>query len=74
MVTITKQVFTNIFQTEYFLAVNFAIGYKKNMSYLVILKSPKVEKIGLDHHLKRNTGCKSVYTVGSPTLKVHINK
>ena len=42
MVTITRQVFTNIFQTEHFSAVKFAMGYEKNMSFLVIPKSPKV--------------------------------
>ena len=43
MVTITRQVFTNILQTEHFSAVKFAIGYEKNMS-LVIAKSPKFEE------------------------------
>ena len=50
MVTITRQVFTNIFKTEHFSAVKFAIGYDKNMSYTKISKSFKkkgVEKIGL---------------------------
>ena len=51
MVTITRHVFINIFQTEHFSAVKFAIGYEKNMCFLVIAKSPevwkKVEKIGL---------------------------
>ena len=44
MVTIKKHFFINIFQTEHFLAVNFSMGYEKNMSYLVIAKSPKVWK------------------------------
>ena len=44
MVTITRNVFTNIFQTEHFSAVKFAMGYEKNMSFLVIPKSPKVGK------------------------------
>ena len=52
MVTITRHIFINIFQTGYFLAVKFSMGYEKNTSFLVILtKSPKVwknvEKIGL---------------------------
>ena len=41
MVTITRYVFINIFQTEDFSAVKFAIGYEKYMSFLVIAKSPK---------------------------------
>ena len=50
MVTITRHVY--IFQTEHFSAVKFAMGYEKNMSFLVISKSAKVwkkqvEKIGL---------------------------
>ena len=32
----------NIFQMEHFSAVKFAMGYEKNMSFLRILKSPKV--------------------------------
>ena len=44
MVTITKHIFINILQTEHFSAVKFAMGYKKNMSFLVITKSPKVWK------------------------------
>ena len=51
MVTITRHVFINIFQTEHSLTVKFAMRYEKNMSFLVIVKSPKVskkvEKIGL---------------------------
>ena len=53
MVTITRHVFINIFQTEHLIhcvAVKFSVGYEKNMSFLVIAKSPKVwkkvEKIG----------------------------
>ena len=51
MVTITRHVFINIFQTEHFsAAVKYAMGYEKNMRFLVIVKSPKVwkkvEKIG----------------------------
>ena len=41
MVTITRHVFINILQTEHFLAVKFAMGYEKNMSFFVILKYPK---------------------------------
>ena len=44
MVTITKNIFINIFQMENFSAVKFAIGYEKNMSFLVIPKYAKVEK------------------------------
>ena len=51
IVPITRQVSTNIFQPEHFSAVKFAMGCEKNMSFLVIGKSPKVwkkvEKIGL---------------------------
>ena len=39
MVTITRNVFINIFQTEHFLAVKFSTGYEKNMGYLVIAKA-----------------------------------
>ena len=31
-------------QMEHFLAVKFAMGYEKNMAFLVIAKSPKVWK------------------------------
>ena len=44
IVTITRHVFINIFQTEHFLAVKFSVGYDKNMSFLVITESPKVWK------------------------------
>ena len=44
MVTITRHVFTNIFQTDHFPAVTFSMGYEKNMSFFVIAKSPKVWK------------------------------
>ena len=51
MVTITRHFFTNISQMDHFSAVKFYMGYEKNMSFLVIPKSPKVgekvEKIGL---------------------------
>ena len=52
MVTITRHICINIFQTEHFSDVKFAMGYEKNMSVLVIAISlkvcKKVEKIGLD--------------------------
>ena len=32
-------IFINIFQTEHFPAVKFAMGYEKNKSFLVIAKS-----------------------------------
>ena len=52
MVTITRRLFINIFQTEHFLAVKFPVDYGKNMSFFCdskISKSlkKKVEKIGL---------------------------
>ena len=51
MVTITRHVFTDFFQTKHFLAVKLYMGYEQNISFLVIPKSPKVgkqvEKIGL---------------------------
>ena len=52
MVTITRLVFFNVFQTEHFPAVKFAMGYVKNMNFFLITKSPevwkkKVEKIRL---------------------------
>ena len=49
--TITRHIFINIFQMECFSAVKFGMGHEKNMSFLVIAKSPKVwkkiEKVGL---------------------------
>ena len=39
----TRHIFINIFQTEHFSAVKFAMGYEKNVSFLVIAKSPKFE-------------------------------
>ena len=33
-----------IFKTEHFSAVKLAMGYKKNISFLVIPKSPKFKK------------------------------
>ena len=44
MVTITRHIFINIFQTERFSAVKFSMGYDKNMSFFVIPKLPKVWK------------------------------
>ena len=41
MVTITRHVFINTFQTEHFSAVKFAMGYEKNMSFLVL---PNLQK------------------------------
>ena len=38
MVTITRHIFIDIFQTEHFSAVKFAMGYEKNISFLVIAK------------------------------------
>ena len=42
IVTLTTHIFIHIFQMEHFLAVKFAIGYEKNISFLVMPKSPKV--------------------------------
>ncbi len=42
MVTITSRIFINIFQTVHFPAVKFPRGNKKNRSFLLIPKSPKV--------------------------------
>ena len=51
VIAITRHVLINIFQTEHSLAVKFAMGYEKNINFLVKAKSPKVwknvEKIGL---------------------------
>ena len=51
MVTITRHVFNNIFQTKHLSAVNFVMGYGKIWAFLRYQKSPKVwkkvEKIGL---------------------------
>ena len=46
MVTITGHIVVSIvkFQIEHFSAFKFVMGYEKNMSYLVIAKSPKVWK------------------------------
>ncbi len=41
MVTITSHIFINIFQTVHFSAVKFTKGNVKNMSFLLIPKSPK---------------------------------
>ncbi len=42
MVTITSHIFTDIFRTVHFSAVKFTRGNGKNMSFLLIPKSPKV--------------------------------
>ena len=47
MVTITRHISINFFQREHFSTMKFGTGYEKTMSFLVIPKSPKVEKIGL---------------------------
>ena len=51
MVTITSNLFIDIFQTQHLWAAKFYMGYEKIMRYLVIAKSPKVggkvERIGL---------------------------
>ena len=47
MVTIISHVFINIFQTEQFTTVKFAMGYEKIMSFLLIPKSPKVSFFSL---------------------------
>ena len=39
MVTITRHVFIHFFQMEHFPEVEFAMGYEKNMSFLVELGS-----------------------------------
>ena len=44
MVTATRHIFFNIFQTEHFEGVKFDMGYEKNKSFLEIQKSPKVWK------------------------------
>ncbi len=44
MVTITSHIFINIFQTVHFSAVKFTRGNEKNMSFLLIPKSPTVWK------------------------------
>ena len=44
MVTITRHVFIDFFQTKHFSAVKFYMGYEKNMSFHVIPKYPKVWK------------------------------
>ena len=42
MVTITRHIFNNIFQTENFSAAKFATSYEEKMSFIMIPKSPKV--------------------------------
>ena len=43
MVTITRHIFIHIFQTEHLLAVEFAMGYEKIMSFPVIPKWEVIE-------------------------------
>ena len=51
MVTITRHVFINIFQTEHFSSVKFAMGYEKNiMSFFF---NSKVSKFWREKKLKR---------------------
>ena len=42
MVTITRQLFISVFQTEHFSALKFDMGYEKYKSFPVIQKSPNV--------------------------------
>ena len=44
MVTITRHLFNNFFQMKHFSAMEFYMGYEKNMSFLVIPKSLTVGK------------------------------
>ncbi len=44
MVTITSHIFINIFQTVHFSTAKFTTGNKKNISFLLIPKSPKLCK------------------------------
>ena len=44
MVTTARHIFINIFGTEHFSALKFAVGFEKNTSFLGIPKSPKVGK------------------------------
>ena len=44
MVTIIRDYFINVFPKEYFAAVLFVMGYEQNMIFLMIPKSPKVQK------------------------------
>ena len=44
MVTITRHIFINIFQTEHFSAVKFAMGCKKNMIFFCDSSLQKFEK------------------------------
>ena len=45
MVTVTRHVFTNIYQMQHLSTVKFDMGKEKNMSFLAIPKSPKSLKI-----------------------------
>ena len=44
MVTITNHIFINIVKMEYFLSVIFAMGYEKNVSFLVLPNLQKLKK------------------------------
>ena len=63
MVTITRHAFIYIFQTKHFLAVKFSMGYEKNVSFLVIAKSPKVWK------KKKKKQKKTVEKIGPSSFK-----
>ena len=43
-ICITRHIFIDIFQMECFSATKFAMSYEKNMSLLLMPKSPKFEK------------------------------
>ena len=52
MVTITRHIFINIFQTENISTVKFDTGYEKKLiAILVIPKSPKVLKNALKNRI-----------------------
>ena len=64
-----RHVFINMFQMEHISAVKFDTSYEKNMSFLVIPKSPKVgrkiEKIGLgsfNNELMQDSMCKAEHS------------
>ena len=71
MVTITRHIFIHFFQMEHFSAMKFYMGYEKNMSFLMIPKSPKVwkkvEKIELGSFkvLREQTGSNFLILHGS---------
>ena len=57
---LSRDGFINIFQAVHFSAAKFDMGYERNMSFLLIAKSPKalkkVLKIGLGSCKKTSTG------------------